>query len=323
MGYLVGTDEAGYGPNLGPLVVSATVWCVDSLDNLDLYDRLRGIVSQPTEEVGSDRDVLIVGDSKALYRPGKGLAELEHGVLTFLHALGRQPESWRSIWAALVADQFDDRFELPWYRDYDLGPSCGFAQGLGCRQGGRNCVSGCERVGCAPIHIESRAVFPSRFNRLVDDLGNKATVLSHTTLELVRSVLQNLPSDEPVYVLCDKHGGRNKYGPLLHETFPETLAVVCCEGRGESVYQLGSEANRRVFTFRANGENFLPSALASMVSKYLRELAMRAFNEYWLGRVSDLRPTAGYPVDARRFKKQIEGAQQELGIADQILWRSR
>ena len=26
MGYAIGTDEAGYGPNLGPLVISATVW---------------------------------------------------------------------------------------------------------------------------------------------------------------------------------------------------------------------------------------------------------------------------------------------------------
>ena len=26
MAFLIGTDEAGYGPNLGPLVISATVW---------------------------------------------------------------------------------------------------------------------------------------------------------------------------------------------------------------------------------------------------------------------------------------------------------
>ena len=26
MAYLIGTDEAGYGPNLGPLVISATLW---------------------------------------------------------------------------------------------------------------------------------------------------------------------------------------------------------------------------------------------------------------------------------------------------------
>ncbi len=33
MTFLIGTDEAGYGPNYGPLVVSATVWEID--DGLD------------------------------------------------------------------------------------------------------------------------------------------------------------------------------------------------------------------------------------------------------------------------------------------------
>ena len=33
MPYLVGTDEAGYAPNLGPLVISATVWWVGGADH--------------------------------------------------------------------------------------------------------------------------------------------------------------------------------------------------------------------------------------------------------------------------------------------------
>ena len=41
MGYLIGTDEAGYGPNLGPLVVSASVWRVpDDVGGDELYDRI-------------------------------------------------------------------------------------------------------------------------------------------------------------------------------------------------------------------------------------------------------------------------------------------
>ena len=60
-----------------------------------------------------------------------------------------------------------------------------------------------------------------------------------------------------------------------------------------------------------------------MVSKYLRELAMRAFNDFWCGRVANLQPTAGYPVDAARFRSEIRTAQAELGIADHVLWRKR
>ncbi len=31
--FVIGTDEAGYGPNLGPLVISATLW--ETPDELD------------------------------------------------------------------------------------------------------------------------------------------------------------------------------------------------------------------------------------------------------------------------------------------------
>jgi hypothetical protein len=95
------------------------------------------------------------------------------------------------------------------------------------------------------------------------------------------------------------------------------------ESLAESIYRWGVEAERVEIQFRAGGESFLPAALASMVSKYLRELAMRAFNDFWCCRVPELKPTAGYPIDARRFKQAIAATQGELGIDDDILWRSR
>ena len=60
-----------------------------------------------------------------------------------------------------------------------------------------------------------------------------------------------------------------------------------------------------------------------MTAKYLRELSMRAFNAYWASHVPNLKPTAGYPVDARRFKREIAVAQKSLEIDDCLLWRSR
>jgi hypothetical protein len=60
-----------------------------------------------------------------------------------------------------------------------------------------------------------------------------------------------------------------------------------------------------------------------MASKYLRELAMRPFNEFWCRHVPELKPTAGYSTDSRRFKADISAAQSSLGIADRVLWRVR
>lgn len=320
MPYFIGTDEAGYGPNLGPLVISATVWEVESLDDWDLYARLAKVVD--SSNCGRQSSKLHIGDSKALYKPGKGLGRLERGIFTCLAAIEKYPRTWRSIWSTLSADHDDRVGSLPWYRDFDdslpVDLDANEARTLG-----QSLARHGRRAGCVPCHIESRAVFPDQFNSLVDRHGNKASALSQVTLGLVKSVMQRLPDDDPIYVLCDKHGGRNRYGPLLNETFPETLAVIRAEGRSESSYVLGSAERRREFVFRAKGESFLPSALASMVSKYLRELAMRAFNCYWTARVKDLRPTAGYPLDAKRFKLEIAQTQQQLGIDDRILWRCR
>ena len=57
-----------------------------------------------------------------------------------------------------------------------------------------------------------------------------------------------------------------------------------------------------------------PIALASIFSKYLRELLMARFNAYWAGHVDDLRPTAGYYQDGQRFLRDIEPAIGRLGV---------
>lgn len=326
MPFLIGTDEAGYGPNLGPLVVSATVWRVDSIKHTDLYSRLRDAVRTPAEDSeddSSNEPVVVIGDSKELYKPGKGLAGLEQGVFTCLAAVKKKPRTWKKIWKDLAREDSKCISDLPWYRNFDdkLPVELPARE---VRKRADRFLSACESAHCVPTHIKSRVVFPPTFNDMCEQYGNKASALSQTTLQLVRAVLKKIPDDERVYILCDKHGGRNKYGPLLNEVFPDTLAMVRSEGRAESVYQLGTGKKRRDITFRAKADQgFLPSALASMVSKYLRELAMRAFNDYWASQVEDLKPTAGYPVDAKRFKEQIEPAQKKLGIDDHTLWRCR
>ncbi len=333
MPYLVGTDEAGYGPNLGPLVVSATVWRVDSIQDKDVFGKLKECVchagkaqkksrTKDQESNGAIPNV-VIGDSKDLYKPGKGLGGLEQGVFTCLAAVQKKPRTWRTIFKTLAREDFGDLSELPWYHDFDDKLPVDMTKDDVSTRANR-LVATCEQTDCCPVNIASRVVFPRLFNEMCEQYGNKASTLSQTTLQLVRSVLAHLPDDEPVYILCDKHGGRNKYGPILNDVFPETLAMVRSEGRDESEYQLGHGDSRRELVFRAKADvDFLPTALASMVSKYLRELSMRAFNAFWISHIDGLKPTAGYPVDAKRFKKAIEPVQSKLGIDDHILWRSR
>jgi hypothetical protein len=111
--------------------------------------------------------------------------------------------------------------------------------------------------------------------------------------------------------------------PLLYHFFPDQFIEILAEGRAESAYRFGPADHRVEFRFRAKAEGQLPAALASMVSKYLREQAMRPFNEFWRLHVPHLLPTAGYPLDARRFKQDILLRQRELQIEDRVLWRNK
>ncbi len=323
MGYVVGTDEAGYGPNLGPLVISATVWeTPDGVSNENLFARLSHLIAPRLDGVSAVAGPWVaMADSKVLYTPGKGLRHLERGLWAALGLLQCRPRTWRDVWQVLAPDALAVMPRIPWHADYDG------AAPLDCREEDFEPLvallcTGMAAAGVRLVAVASRAIFPEEFNDLIDRYGSKGTALSHQTLALAARMIGGLPAG-PISLVCDKHGGRNSYGPLLAAHFPELLIEVRGEGRQRSIYRFGPPERRVEVCFRAEGEACLAVALASMASKYLRELAMRAMNDYWCRRVPGLRPTAGYPQDAGRFRTDIAAAQAELQIADRILWREK
>jgi len=319
---LIGTDEAGYGPNLGPLVISATAWQVpDEVQAEGLFGLLKDVVLPSARAAEQDPPRVPIADSKTVYQPGGGLGNLERGVLAALHVLDRLPKSWRQAWQALDPDSAAPRREIPWYADFDA-PLPSDAPQPEIESLGRRLASGLAAAGVRLLDVRSRVVFEPEFNRLVAEHGTKGTVLSRATLELAARLTAAFGAG-PVSIVCDKHGGRNRYARLIEESFPGRLVEIYGESRDLSVYRFGPAERRIEIRFQARAESCLPVALASMQSKYLRELAMQALNAYWCGRVDGLHPTAGYPHDARRFKTSIAQAQAALGIEDTALWRQR
>jgi ribonuclease HII len=79
---------------------------------------------------------------------------------------------------------------------------------------------------------------------------------------------------------------------------------------------------RLIFTEKAEAQ-CLPVAVASMLSKYLREAMMRRFNAWWRQHLPDVAPTAGYYGDGVRFLQDIDAKRRELAIPDADLIRSR
>jgi ribonuclease HII len=319
MPFLIGTDEAGYGPHFGPLVITASVWQLDDgVDGAELYKHLRRHVTARVNR-GSKKKI-VWADSKAVYKSGCGLQQLERGVLAALGLLGRMPNQWCELWHWLDPQYAPRIDELPWHLGYTADIPL-WADGDELTELVDVLKTGLEALGVRLVGLLSRAVFPDHFNRLVA-ASNKADALSRITLALVAEAL-SLVSADCVQVFCDKHGGRDYYHSLLQMQFEDAWIEVRHESEAVSMYRFGPEQRRVEISFHVGGERFLPVALASMTSKYLREAAMRPFNEFWCARVPGLKPTAGYPVDSWRFKKQIATVQRELAIDDQILWRSR
>ena len=323
MPYLLGVDEAGYGPNLGPLVVAASAWQVpERVGPERLYELLAGVIASPQAERGVQNidDRLAIGDSKQLYKAGDSLLKLERGVRSALSLVDRCPRRWREIWSRLDPAEPELADAAPWHDGYDeplpVDSSAGCELPLGMLADGLAAV----RVRVA--ELRAKALFPAEFNTQVDECGNKAEVLSLNSLNLVRSILERLP-DEPAIVTCDKHGGRDRYAALLQHVFPDELVRIRRESAELSVYELLHAGRQVEFRFLVGGERMLPTALASMTAKYLRELAMRPFNAFWQRHIPGLKPTAGYAVDAKRFLAEIRGAQERLGVPQNTFWRNR
>ncbi len=291
----------------------------------DLYRRLRRVVS-----VAPSNTCIAIADSKALYKPGNGLRQLERGVHAMLAAIGRPAACWSEAVDYFAADADGACRQLCWHDDFD----CPLPVDATCEEllplGGR-LTAACDGAGVRPLAIRARLVYPAEFNELCEKFESKGAALSHVTIELLREVMgvaraltrPLAEASSPVYVVCDKHGRGIVMRRCCSITSPSDWIEPVCEGHVESRYQWGPPESRVECVFRMKGEAFLPTALASMTAKYLRELSMRAFNEFWCARVPGLRPTAGYPTDAPRFKQAIAAVQRELGVDDHLLWRNR
>ena len=252
MAFLIGTDEAGYGPNLGPLVVSASVWEVDDgLCDVDLYEILHAIVDK--QPAGSDTSRLTIADSKVVYKPGGGLAGLEETVLPAMDVVGQGASSWREIWSTLAGVETRALQAIPWYAEFD-SPLPIDADSKTLVNRGSKLSSEFANRGVRLVALRSKALFPEQFNAEVDETGSKGELLSMTTLRLVRELMDDLGAiEQQTKVICDKHGGRDKYVAMLQEVFHEWWVTVRSESRHESVYRLGMGSPTVEFRFRRKG----------------------------------------------------------------------
>jgi hypothetical protein len=308
MPWVVGIDEAGYGPNLGPLVQAAVAVRLPEADPAG-WETLRPHVRRCSD--GNDKRVL-VDDSKKVHSGPNGVARLERGLASVVGVPPGPLGDWlRAIALPGIAAELAEEH---WYDPADAVP-------LG--------VEACPdlRPTLAELGVEARVVATSLicaplFNKVIAGSGSKGTVLTAGVCGLLEAVARSVPAGEPVLVQVDQLGGRRFYGPLLQAAFADCELTIEVEGADESRYRVTADGRevRVVVGPRADGEG-VSVALASMLAKYLREVCMKQFNRFWAQHVPDLKPTAGYPTDAKRFYEAIRPAMEKLGIAEDAVWR--
>jgi len=112
MAYVAGIDEAGYGPVMGPLVVTATVFSVDDARQ-DFWEKLTGLVDSRRVK---NSDSLLINDSKKLFNSKTGLKKLETAVLAFLKLRDRDATDFRTLLTQLASPSSVELDDYPWYQ---------------------------------------------------------------------------------------------------------------------------------------------------------------------------------------------------------------
>jgi hypothetical protein len=345
-----GFDEAGLGPTLGPLVVAGFATSVapanrsggPGLGPQVPIDDLRGPLTELIGEPGVRDGRLEVGDSKKIHVGARKLARVERTALTTVAwVYGRVPADVGELLALVGTPGFEvegDR-RAPWWSA--LGERLPIAherpeiEALAERLG-----EVARRAGVRPLWYRADLLSAARINRELEleqrRDGTKNTWATHAVLRMTKLAVDELDAPH-LAIWCDKAGGRAAYAEPLRRAYPIFLEptprdLPLFEGSapelerldecGEhSRYRLRWAARRVELGFVMGGDRCDPRiSWASILAKYLRELIMRSLNGHFAERVANLRPTAGYPEDAKRFIAQVEAALGPGGGLERAAW---
>ncbi len=320
MAVVAGIDEAGFGPMLGPLVVSGVAIEVpdDAIDRC-LWKAL-GRSCTSHRRRGDRR--LLIADSKVVYRPRGDFSPLERSVLVTLRAWGRGPRSWRELVRLLAPETLPSLDGCPWYAGRDLAlPVSPMVGDLGTQANAFR--RDAEESGVRMRGVYCEPLTAGTFNRLVRNTRNKSVVLLGLVWRVIDRILRDAPGQR-VRIYVDRLGGRTHYADALRTAWQPRVLDVLEETPQRSTYRLTIPKQSWEVSFVTDGDaRHFPVALASLYSKYLRELSMRVMNAYWGERVPGLRPTAGYVTDARRWLRDVEPWLARFSIPRDLLVRLR
>jgi len=322
--YLIGIDEAGYGPSLGPLVVTAVVFETPSPD-INLWKCLNKVTSNKP----GCPDKIPVCDSKAIYQPSRGIKPLETAVLSYALLIPAllSPNSFtiKQFIQKVHYGDMDRISHLPWYEKYAGIPIPLKADKNRISELNERLKNECREKSIRFARVSCRMIDADGFNNALEK-GNKAELLFDITAELLTDLCRSyLQPENQLTISIGKQGGRTYYQGHIEKVFMPHKIQRIKEKSSCSGYAISAgRENNCIVKFLKDGEDKeFTIALASMFCKYLRELAMKMFNNFWQEHSPDLKPTAGYYKDSQRFIREIMPLTTKLGLSTENFVRLR
>lgn len=304
---VVGIDENGLGPRLGPLIATAVALDCDA----------RGYDPRRLRRIGQRAGI---GDSKLTSAFG-AMADAEGIALALVERVsGIVPATVDELLLAIALDPpaalrapCDDASRAQCWSASIALPAWG-----GAVDHGRAMLDRIERAGLIPVAARSAIACARVYSRELARRGSKLCV----DLELFERLLIDARAshDEDILAICGMVGGIRHYPGYLARIDPAMLETIE-ETRSRSVYRAPGIGELR---FEVSSDDLhMPVALASMLGKYVRELLVERQGRFYRGHDAALPIASGYhdPVTAR-FVAQSAPLRRRLEIADDCFERA-
>lgn len=301
----VGVDENGLGPRLGPLVATA---CALETTRRDAS------ASKLGESLGITDSKVSSGFGSMAHAEGLALAVAEA-------ECGTPPRTADDVLAAL---SLDGLLALRAPCPTSARPQCWQPLTVpafgGTLAHGRDILAslGDRRGKTRVVRVRSAVLCARTYNDAVARRGSKLDV----DLELFERLLLDVSraTGRELRAICGMVGGIRRYTPRL-ALIEASRVTVIEESKRRAAYQV-SELGEVSFEVDADA-NALPVALASMVGKYVRELAMARQNAFYRAQDAALPEVSGYhdPVTTR-FVEATRLLRARLAIDDRCFERS-
>jgi len=307
--YVVGIDENGFGPQMGMLTVTGSLFKVKEYNREGFWNGIRGRA--------------VVGDSKGILKFNR-VTEGERTVLTYYNLFNEKlPKRFKELLDSVSLFSFRElrqycsspAAEMCWEPEIFIPHWIKIKEDEIHRDAAK-IKQGMAHQGIELIGVKTAIFCPYKFNALIER-GIKKTHLDFILFEKLIEYFYKQNGQNYLF-LCGKIGGTRRYLPWFN--YLQKFRVLEKKEEIDSIYSL--ENIGRICFLKEGDKKHFPIALSSIFGKYIREVFMERMNCFFTSRMQNLKPASGYHDRiTEEYKKRVANLRDALNIPDKCFLR--